>query len=66
MTKLTRYRCTYCGTDDVCETLTKWDLDDKRCKHCNHGKFDTKPVPDSSNIYGYDDDKELDLPWAVD
>lgn len=51
----------------MCKTLASWELANKRCLKCNHGKFTKKSVPEwSTNPFGYDeDDEEPSLNWSL-
>jgi len=52
-----RYRCLYCGSDDVCNELSPKALRDKRCSVCNHNKFTIKKIA-TYNVFGYDEDNK--------
>jgi hypothetical protein len=55
----TRYRCTYCGCDEIRETLASWELKNHKCSVCGQSEFKTKRMAEGGNSFGYDEqDKE--------
>jgi len=59
-TKKARYKCLYCGTHDISDYLSLWQLKAKRCAVCDHGKFTAKPLTTGLNVYGYADDLDAE------
>ncbi len=63
MGKKTKYRCRYCGTDEICDRLRSWELENKRCAVCGHTKFDSKEV-EVADVDYYEEEKEEEKPWG--
>jgi hypothetical protein len=68
MRSRTRYRCKYCGVDDIRDTAPSWEKKNMRCKKCNHDKFTEKRLEAAgANAYGYDEEEKQELiQWIED